>query len=318
MYSPKVPDNEAERLHTLRTLNLLDTPSEERFDRVTRMAKRIFGVPISLVSLVDAERQWFKSNQGLDVKETPREFSFCAHAINEDGLLIIPDAAEDQRFHDNPLVVDKPYIRFYAGCPLKLKQGVNIGTLCLIDNQPRHMGEEDCQLLQDLAAIIEQEIKSLQMATLDALTMILNRRGFLSLVEHTLKVCKRKKLSTSVIVFDLNKFKPINDTYGHSEGDFALKTFAMELLSSFRESDVVGRWGGDEFVVFLADSKPEFVDSILVRFRDNLTELNKNLNKPYRIEFSAGVCHQEHDCELPIEKRINQADCEMYKIKGHR
>ncbi|WP_335720488.1 GAF domain-containing protein [Vibrio natriegens] len=137
MQPPKIPDNEAERLHALRALEILDTTHEERFDRVTRMAKRMFGVPISLVSLIDENRQWFKSAQGLEVTETPRAISFCGHAINNDGLFIIPNAIDDKRFCDNPLVTDDPNIRFYAGYPLKLRQGINIGTLCLIDSVPR-------------------------------------------------------------------------------------------------------------------------------------------------------------------------------------
>lgn len=318
MQPPKIPDNEAERLHALRALEILDTTHEERFDRVTRMAKRMFGVPISLVSLVDENRQWFKSAQGLEAKETPREISFCGHAINDDGLFIIPNAIDDERFCDNPLVTDAPNIRFYAGYPLQLRQGINIGTLCLIDSEPREMDEEDCLLLKDLGAMIEQEIKSIQMATLDELTMISNRRGFLSLADHTLKVCKRKKLNSSLIVFDLNKFKPINDTYGHHEGDHALKTFAVELLKSFRESDVVGRWGGDEFVVFLTDTTPDMVKYSLSRFSDNMAKINQENNKPYDIEFSYGVSHYEHDSQLSIEERIEQADNEMYKQKKAR
>jgi GAF domain-containing protein len=129
MIKPNIPENEAERIHALRTLEVLDTSHEERFDRVTRMAKRMFGVSISLVSLIDKDRQWFKSKQGLEVKETPRDISFCAHAINHDGLFIIPDAAADERFYDNPLVTDSPKIRFYAGCPLEIKDGLKIGTL---------------------------------------------------------------------------------------------------------------------------------------------------------------------------------------------
>ena len=178
MIKPAIPSNEAERLHALRTLNILDTSHEERFDRVTRMAKRMFNVSISLVSLIDEDRQWFKSKQGLEASETPRDISFCGHAINQDGLFIIPNAVEDERFHDNPLVTDAPHIRFYAGYTLKIRTGLNIGTLCLIDQKPREMDSEDQQLLEDLGAMIEQEIKSIQLATLDELTLISNRRGF--------------------------------------------------------------------------------------------------------------------------------------------
>ncbi|WP_372768677.1 sensor domain-containing diguanylate cyclase [Pseudoalteromonas sp.] len=312
MIKPELPENEAERLHALRTLEILDTSHEERFDRVTRMAKRMFGVEISLVSLVDEQRQWFKSKQGLDASETPREISFCGHAINQDGLFIIPNAIEDERFYDNPLVTDAPNIRFYAGYPLKLRQGINLGTLCLIDSKPKHLDEDDKQLLQDLGAMIEQEIRSVQLATLDELTLISNRRGFLTLAEHCQKSCRRKQVPMSVILFDLNKFKPINDNHGHHEGDFALKQFAEVMRRVFRESDVIGRLGGDEFVVFLTEVSDDDIDIILERFKSEMDLMNKEINKPYRIEYSSGVATFSYDTEKSLEDIIAQADEAMY------
>ncbi|QBE65372.1 GGDEF domain-containing protein [Pseudoduganella lutea] len=315
MKRPDIPENEAERLHALRALQILDSSHEERFDRVTRLAKRLFGVPISLVSLIDEDRQWFKSAQGLDATETPREISFCGHAINQGGLFIIPNALDDERFNDNPLVTDAPNIRFYAGYVLKLRQGINIGTLCLIDTKPREMDEEDQQLLRDLGEMIEQEIKSIQLATLDELTMISNRRGFMTLVDHSLKVCRRNKLPISIALFDLNKFKAINDTYGHHEGDFALLSFAQIMLSSFRDCDVVARLGGDEFVVMLLDSDENRIGGILERFRIAAANANQKLDKPYQIEYSVGVAHFPHDTDVSIETMIQAADDAMFVDK---
>lgn len=315
MIKPELPANERERLHALRTLKILDTSHEERFDRVTRMAKRMFGVEISLVSLVDENRQWFKSKQGLDASETPRDISFCGHAINQDGLFIIPNAIEDVRFADNPLVTQEPNIRFYAGYPLKLRQGIKIGTLCLIDSKPKHLNEEDKQLLNDLGAMIEQEIRSIQLATLDELTLISNRRGFITLAEHSQRVCRRKKIPMSVILFDLNKFKPINDNFGHHEGDFALQQFAEVMRSVFRESDVIGRLGGDEFVAMLTDVSDETIAIILDRFQTEMDAMNKAINKPYLIEYSAGVAHFSYETEHSLEKMIAAADAAMYEQK---
>lgn len=313
MIKPTIPANEAERLHALKTLQILDSANEERFDRVTRMAKRMFGVPISLVSLVDEDRQWFKSKQGLEATETPRDISFCGHAINQDGLFIIPDAIEDQRFFDNPLVTNAPNIRFYAGCPLKLREGLNIGTLCLIDSQPRVMDEDDQMLLKDLASMVEQEIKSIQLATLDELTSISNRRGFMTLADYALKVSKRKKQAVTFVLFDLNKFKLINDTYGHHEGDLVLTTFAHTMLKSFRESDVIGRLGGDEFIAMLTEL--DDIDPILERFSDAINEVNLALGKPYDIEYSAGKISIPYDTEKSIEDMIQGADAAMYEQK---
>lgn len=315
MIKPKIPKNEAERLHALRTLRILDTSGEERFDRVTRMAKRMFGVQISLVSLIDEKRQWFKSKQGLDASETPREISFCGHAINQDELFIISNALEDERFADNPLVTDDPNIRFYAGYPLKIKQGLNLGTLCIIDSHPKILEEEDKQLLLDLGAMIEQEIQSIQLATLDELTMISNRRGFLTLAEHCRKVCIRKKLNMHLALFDLDKFKPINDQCGHQEGDFVLQKFAETMQRSFRESDIIGRIGGDEFVVMIADSDNFQLQSVLQRFRKTVKEINQEINKPYAIEYSAGVVSLNYDTDITLEKMLELADADMYSKK---
>lgn len=164
MHKPPLPKDEAARLATLQKLKLLDTDFEERYDRITRMAQRLFGVPIALLSLVDRDRQWFKSCQGLNVRETPRDISFCGHAILGDQPLIVDDATNDERFHDNPLVVNDPAIRFYAGEPIKSLEGSKIGTLCIIDRQTRHLSDDDIATLHDLAAMVEHEIHNIELA----------------------------------------------------------------------------------------------------------------------------------------------------------
>lgn len=158
MRPPALPDNELQRLQALRALDILDTPDEERFDRLTRLAKNVLGVPIALVSLVDADRQWFKSRQGLDACETGRDISFCGHAILGSGIFEVTDARFDPRFSDNPLVTGPPNIRFYAGAPLSTPEGFHLGTLCLISDQPRQLTVTERQVLIDLAACIEEEL----------------------------------------------------------------------------------------------------------------------------------------------------------------
>ena len=151
------PDEER-RLRALQSLQILDTPAEERFDRYTRIASRLFDVPIALVSLVDRDRQWFKSRQGLDAPETPRDAAFCAHAILQRGVLQVPDALQDPRFADNPLVTGPPRVRFYAGAPLETSDGSRVGTLCLIDQRARELDENELALLRDLADLVEAEL----------------------------------------------------------------------------------------------------------------------------------------------------------------
>jgi signal transduction histidine kinase len=154
---PPVLHDEAERIAALYELELLDTPREERFDRITRTVQRILGVPIALITLVDVERQWFKSCQGLAETETPRSASFCAHALHSDEIMVVPDSHADPRFVDNPLVTGSPYIRFYAGKPLRSPSGYRLGTLCAIDIEPRGFTHADAVALTDLAHWAELE-----------------------------------------------------------------------------------------------------------------------------------------------------------------
>ncbi|KAL3756188.1 hypothetical protein ACHAWU_007139 [Discostella pseudostelligera] len=161
-----LPSCEVQRLLTLQSTGLLDSPPEERFDRITRLCSTMFHAPISMVSLVDSDRQFFKSNIGIPgVSETPRDAAFCAHAILGDGIMVIPDALQDERFADNPLVKGTPNVRFYAGYPIRVsspgnKEKVAIGTLCVIDNKPRDLDEEELQALKDLGAMVEIEVQS--------------------------------------------------------------------------------------------------------------------------------------------------------------
>ena len=181
MLKPPRPPDEAKRLATLQALTILDTPPEERFNRIIRTAVRLFNVPIALISLVDENRQWFKACYGLEVSETPRDISFCGHAILSDDVLVIPDPRLDERFSDNPLVTGEPYIRFYAGQPLLAADGSRIGTLCIIDRRPRQMTDEDLQSLRDLAGMVESELNFTDLAKLQRAEEKRNRFFTLSL-----------------------------------------------------------------------------------------------------------------------------------------
>lgn len=155
--------NEEARLAALRGLDILDSEADPAFDAIVREAAEALGTPVALVSLVDANRQWFKAKFGIDESETPRSVSFCSHAIGSDGPMVVPDARDDRRFADNPLVTGDPNIRFYAGMPLTTPSGWRIGTLCVIDDKPREglSGDEAATLgaLADrvMALIAERE-----------------------------------------------------------------------------------------------------------------------------------------------------------------
>ncbi len=138
MIPPRKPGNEPFRLAALHALPLLDTAADPDFDAIVQIGRDLFEVPTCLVTMVDAERQWFKARSGLDAAETPRSVSFCGHAILQEDVFVVPDASRDERFHDNPLVTGAPYIRFYAGAPILLPSGYTIGTVCLLDPEPRN------------------------------------------------------------------------------------------------------------------------------------------------------------------------------------
>lgn len=158
LFAP-IPDNEAERLAALHRLLLLDTPPEERFDRIVAFAAEEFDVPIALISLVDGNRQWFKAKTGFGICQTPRSSSFCGHAILAQEVMVVPDARLDERFHDNPMVVGEPHIRFYAGAPLELESGHRLGTLCLIDIVPRTLDALDLAILGTLRDLVVMELR---------------------------------------------------------------------------------------------------------------------------------------------------------------
>lgn len=206
MKSPDMPLNESTRVQALVDLHILDTIAEERFDRLTRLAKQLFNVEIALVSLIDTNRQWFKSKQGLSVCETGRDISFCGHAILEQDIFHIPNALEDARFVDNPLVTAAPNIRFYAGAPLRPDGKNNIGTLCIIDSHPRTLSIAELRSLRDLADCVEQEIKQFQQNqqhdALLALTRIssLSNTDYAALLRQALEIaCRFLNMSNGMI-----------------------------------------------------------------------------------------------------------------------
>jgi diguanylate cyclase (GGDEF)-like protein len=318
MIPPRNPADETQRLRTLQSMRILDTPAEEQFDQITRVARRLFNVPIALVSLVDENRQWFKSRQGLDAAETPRSISFCGHAILAEGILAVEDATQDERFHDNPLVCNAPDIRFYAGYPLRAPNGHKIGTLCIIDRVPRTFTDADRELLTDLGRLAEQQLRALALATMDELTRIPNRRGFYMLAEQMLASWTRARRPSALLVFDLDGFKLINDQAGHEAGDRALVEFARCLLLTCREADVIGRLGGDEFCVLLAETDAEGAARLIARLNRSVAESNARRNDGLQLAFSGGTAVCVGPSPQSIDFLLAEADKQMFASKALR
>jgi diguanylate cyclase (GGDEF)-like protein len=306
------------RLQAKQSLKVLDTEPEERFDRYTRLACKIFDVPIALVSLIDRERQWFKSRYGVDVPATPREFSFGGLAMSGDDVLVIPDIREDERFRDNPLLKVAPNLQFYAGCPLRTPGGEHLGALCLIDRRPRDFSADDADKLKELGRLVEAELSSTAMATTDELTKISNRRGFNAVATHALAMCERMGQPATLVLFDLDGFKAINDELGHDAGDQALVDFARALLKTFRDSDVVARLGGDEFCVLLTPVNPEAVEQTLARLNQRLERRNQGLHSKYALRYSAGVVLFDPVRHADLDELMREADQCMYECKRNQ
>ncbi|WP_038173334.1 MULTISPECIES: sensor domain-containing diguanylate cyclase [Vibrio] len=315
MQGPQKPHNEAQRVEALKRLNILDTKPEERFDRLTRLARRFFDVPVAVVSLIDSDRQWFKSCDGIDVKETSREVSFCGHAILGNEPLIVPNTLKDTRFCDNPLVTGEFGVQFYAGVPLMYQNGYQLGTLCIFDTKPRQLSQEQIIDLIDLAKIAENELSASLTATTDTLTHISNRRGFDLLAPKAMEHCLVGGLAVSLAFFDLDNFKQVNDTLGHAAGDQALVDFTRLLTSSFRDSDVIARIGGDEFVVLMSGASEKVANVAIRRFNEALDAFNQDQKNPYKLEFSVGVASAKEKSDMNLEVLLEMADQRMFKSK---
>ncbi len=314
MSIPFDPD-EAERLSVLESYDLLDTPADEAFDRITRLASHILEMPIALVSLVDGERQWFKSRQGLDAQETPREMAFCQHAILGDQVMVVPDATCDDRFSDNPLVTGAPDIRFYAGAPLIAPCGSKLGTLCVIDRTPRDIDDRQRQVLKDLAAIVIDEIELRRLASTDPLTGAFNRRHVLELAEREFRRARRYQFAVSLAMIDIDEFKAVNDRFGHAVGDAALRALTECCSGMIREQDVLGRLGGEEFLLVLPHTDSDGAGVLLERLREAIAAIEVPVgDATLAFTVSIGQCEILPDDES-LESAIGRADAALFASK---
>lgn len=316
MITPPTPVDELLRLETLRNLKILDTEAEERFDRVTRLAKRIFGAEIALVSLVDSDRQWFKSYQGIDVTETPRDISFCGHAILDDGVMVVTDAHTDERFRDNPLVSADPKIRFYAGCPLSAPNGSKLGTLCVIDSKPREVSEEDITLLEELGQLVEEELAMADMMHDDPVTGLSNSLGFAQIAEYLLAMSVRTDSPATMMLFRVANQNVISGFMGQQEGDRAAIEMTQMLMASFRDSDIIGRLTHDAFAVLMAGASLEDVEVARQRVEAAIEERNLRGETEYELDVETAAVAYDPDTHTDVTALIVDADDRLEEGRG--
>lgn len=332
MIAAPMPADESTRLSALQGLWVLYTPAEERFDRITRLARQLLDVPIALVSLVDAQCQWFKSSQGMPVSETARTISFCAHAILMDDTMLVPDTLLDPRFLDSPLVTGEPYVRFYAGHPLRAADSSKLGTFCIMDRRPRQMSGADLEKLRDLAAWAENELKVTALskaqialisecddlrrkAMIDSLTRLWNRSAIMDVLHRELARVQRNEGPVSVIMADVDHFKNINDTYGHMAGDAVLVEVVKRMRSSVRPYDAIGRYGGEEFLLVLGNCDPETGLNIAERARTRVAG-DQIETSDGRISATISLGLTSITGETDADKLIHSADMALYRAKG--
>jgi diguanylate cyclase (GGDEF)-like protein len=307
---------EARRLSALHALRILDTEPEERFDRITRLAQRLFGTQMSAVTLIDSDRQWFKSEVGLGERENGLEDSFCAHAIlDAPRAMVVGDARQDPRLADNPMVLNDPKLRFYAGQPIAAPGGEPLGTLCVFDDRTRDVADFDTEALAELAGMVEAEIASLSLAIGDELTGLSNRRGFEMLGERLLAAARRLDLPVSAIYADLDNLKPINDRYGHEAGDKALRDTGVVLEASLRASDLIARLGGDEFCALLIGADSDAAPVLATRVEQSLEAHNEISTDPYELAMSLGIAEAPLGDDIALWDLVAAADAAMIAAK---
>jgi diguanylate cyclase (GGDEF)-like protein len=329
MLSPETPDDEALRQQTLDDQELVDTPADPYLDTLVRVVRDIFSVKTVLISLVDHNRQWFKSRVGLELSETPRTTSFCAHAILGTHPFVVDDTHNDLRFHDNPLVLNNPQIRFYAGQPLFTEEGQALGTLCMFDSVPRQMTDKQLRLFMDMVVLVEGYLKlrhvsdqtaqlraalsrEQRKAMLDPLTQLWNRAGLNHFLPLKQKQADEQGLQLGVLFCDLDYFKKVNDNHGHAAGDQALWETARRINAAVRPQDVVTRSGGEEFVVLLHVKDPHELLQIAERICSSMSKKPIDIdNQQLSLTISIGAALRRP--QEPASKTMNRADQALYR-----
>ena len=313
MSDQKLAD-EGGRIAALKRSEILDTPPEAPFERITALVKAVMNVPMATISLVDSDRQWFKSSVGMEAAETARDISFCTHTIQRREPMIIPDASLDPRFARSPLVLGPPFIASYVGVPLATPDGYNLGALCAIDTKPRSYSAAQIEVLKSFAAIVMDEIELRRLAQFDQLTGAVTRRWFCMEQDKAVARLLRSRQPSTLIMLDIDHFKHVNDTYGHPAGDLVLHAVGVSLAGQIRTNDVLGRIGGEEFAILLADAELEAAEQAAERFRQTLERMVVPHDPPLRITASFGIAALGRDCPN-AQLWMKKADHSLYAAK---
>jgi diguanylate cyclase (GGDEF)-like protein len=305
--------DEAGRLAAVRRYELLDTGPEAQFEKITGLVKAVLGVPMAAVTLVDRDRVWFKSAQGLNLQEAARDSSFCTYTVRTNQPLLIPDMALDERFAANPFVVQPPFIRSYIGVPLHTPDGYNLGSLCAFDLQPRSFTENQIRLMASFADLVVDEAELRLIAKSDFLTGALARRAFIEAMKQAWSRFQDSTEPAALLFFDIDHFKQINDSFGHAAGDRALVAVADCVTAAIGSGGLLGRLGGEEFGILLKTTA-EPAEATAARLNRAIAEQPVPALDGRPVTVSIGVAALSPNV-TSVEAWLARADAAMYMAK---
>jgi diguanylate cyclase (GGDEF)-like protein len=312
-----IPHNEVQRLRDLERQGVLDHPGDEHFDRLVTLTASVLDTPIALISLVDSDRQWFLARHGLELKETPRQMAFCAHAIAGDETLVVPDASQDSRFNTNPLVIAEPNLRFYAGTPLQSREGHNLGTLCVIDRQPREFAAKQVTLLEELAQLVLRELELRRRLTVNPLTGLANRTSFLEQAEPELQRARLDEEPLAMLALELDQFSQVRIRWGQEASDRALHDVAACLQAQHRPQDLLGQIGDQAFAMLMVDVDQAAAMERAEAIRTDISELAGVFRASgHRLTVSGGLTLLAPD-DGPPQELLLRAERALFLAEGN-
>ncbi len=314
------PEVERARSELIERLMLTDPSYDESFDRIVRLLKALTGASAAAFTVLDGGRQFFKAHDGVSIRETPRDISFCTHTIEQTDLLVVPDARHDPRFATSPLVCSETGHCFYAGMPVRAPSGLPLGALCILDAQPREIGLREREAISDLTGALEEAIMLRSLAVIDPLTGLFNRRHFEDTVSREWLRGFAAQKPLSLFIVDVDHFKKYNDTYGHPAGDACLRAVAGALrIGARRVGDVLARIGGEEFVLLLPGTKMADALEVSDRIREAiaLLELPHSASPLGTVTISMGVSLVPDPMAETLASAMARADAALYRAKQH-
>lgn len=336
MQVPLIPFDETERLRKLESVRLPYSPMEERFEQVTRLAKAAFDVDICLVSLIGSDYQWFKSAQGICVPETDRSISFCGHAIHGPDIFIVEDTTEDPRFADNPLVTGFPHIRFYAGFPLHLGEGTALGTLCLIDREPRHLSPRELQLLRSFGNWASFQIDSAvedalhadylseldeiaRRESIDPVTRIWTQDSLRQLFAHNLVRAEDLPTPYALMRIAINDYPAHPEQHTDGELRQLLWHLARRIHGQLLPGDLLGHGEEGEFLVYLREARatsPVALAALISEALQEPDELPKTLASMTHCSIGIAPIHAASDPDFDSVLEIAAAALQESRKTG--